>query len=189
MLCTPETPAIISDAGNGPIQHIDRRKKMAAGRNAFNQSLVQPAQRLHREFKNIDKSASKLVIRPIESARRMRGLRRLGPDEVQLRRRRPTYNPKDDKKNLSLREYLAEHAPEQLKQLKFGVHPLGQVWIRIAWFSRFRRSLEIEIPRRRSRSPRHFHFYAEASLDRQALETRHRQRCLLDQQPSGRRFR
>src|SRR5262249_26169802 len=50
LLCVPETQAIVSDAGNAPIPHIDRRKKTAAGRDKFNQSLVEnPSQRLHWE--------------------------------------------------------------------------------------------------------------------------------------------
>ena len=39
----------------------------------------------------------------------------------------------DDKKKWSLRELLAEHAPDQLEKLKFGVHPLGDASTRTAW--------------------------------------------------------
>ncbi len=64
MLCVPETQAIISNAGNAPIPHIDRRKKTAASRDKFNPALIeQPTQRLQWEIKNNpDKSAAKLII-------------------------------------------------------------------------------------------------------------------------------
>jgi hypothetical protein len=39
-LCPSETQAIVSNAGNGPIQHIDRRNKTAAERDTFNEALL-----------------------------------------------------------------------------------------------------------------------------------------------------
>ena len=39
LLCAKETAAIVSNAGNGPVQHIDRRKKTAAERDTLDREL------------------------------------------------------------------------------------------------------------------------------------------------------
>ena len=39
-LCPKETPAIVSNAGNPPIYHTDRRRKTARQRDAFNEGLI-----------------------------------------------------------------------------------------------------------------------------------------------------
>lgn len=47
-LCMPETEAIVSNAGNGPVQHINRRQKTAANRDVFDPAVVGDAsRRLH----------------------------------------------------------------------------------------------------------------------------------------------
>jgi hypothetical protein len=40
-LCPPETPAIVPNAGNGPIDHLARRRRMAESRDQFDRSALQ----------------------------------------------------------------------------------------------------------------------------------------------------
>ena len=110
MLCVPETQAIVSDAGNAPIIHIDRRKKTAAGRDKFNLALLEKStQRLQWELKNKpDKSAAKLIISVSKVG--------AGKEDGYVILNHPNfsssgpgnYNPKDAKKNLSLHGFLTD---------------------------------------------------------------------------------
>lgn len=163
VLCVPETEAIVSNAGNAPITHIDRRKKTAAGRDRFNAALLeQPTQRLQWELRKSDKATAKLII-SVSTA---------GPEKFDgyVLLNQPTFsssgfgsfNPKDAKKNLSLRAFLAEHAPQQLKDLEFGVHPLGNKIDPDSLVLKVPSELEIEIPAEAAKDPRTHHFYAEA---------------------------
>jgi hypothetical protein len=171
MLCVPETQAIISDAGNAPIPHIDRRKKTAAGRDQFNRNLInQPSQRLQWERKDgSDKVAARLILsvsgfdadtetgfvilnQPHFSSE--------GPDG---------YNPKDSKKNLSLRAYLSEYAPEQLKELNFGVHPDGRNLDPDSLVLKVPSTIDIAIAPEALKDRRTHRFYTQASLDGRQL--------------------
>jgi Protein of unknown function (DUF1592)/Protein of unknown function (DUF1588)/Protein of unknown function (DUF1587)/Protein of unknown function (DUF1585)/Protein of unknown function (DUF1595) len=167
MLCVPETPAIISDAGNAPIPHIDRRKKMAAGRDKFNPVLTQqPSHRLNWEFRSgPGKSPAKLIIAVSKDVSEMEdgyvvldqpNFSSSGPD---------SYNPKDNRKNLSLRSFLATYAPEQLKRLEFGVSPLGHQVDPDSLVLKVPSAIEIDIPTEALKDQRTIRFYAEASLD------------------------
>ena len=167
MLCAPETPAIISNAGNAPIPHIDRRKKTAASRDQFNQAaLEQPNQRIQWDLKkNANKSDAKLLI----SVSKV--LPETGDGYVILNQPNfsssaaGNYNPKDAKKNLTLKSFLTQYAPEQLKKLEFGVHPLGQKIDPDSLVVKVPSEIEIEISPEAMKEQRTLHFYAEASLD------------------------
>ena len=70
LLCVKESPAIVSNAGNGPVQHIDRRKKTAAERDTFDTSFLLDGRRLELELRKLwgtpsDGPALKLEL-PIE---------------------------------------------------------------------------------------------------------------------------
>ncbi len=52
-LCPQETRAIVSNAGNGPIQHIARRTKTAAERDTFNQDLISDTGQLNAEVRDV----------------------------------------------------------------------------------------------------------------------------------------
>jgi hypothetical protein len=167
MLCVPESQAIISNAGNAPIPHIDRRKKTAAGRDQFNRALIeQPQQLLHWEFKkNPDKSAPKLIVSvaPVGSE--------AGDGCVILNHpyfsssAPDSYRQKDSKKNLSLRDFLLNHAPEQLKSMQFGVHPLGHKLDPDSLVLKVPSTIALEISPEALKDKRTLHFYAGASLD------------------------
>jgi hypothetical protein len=163
LLCVPETQAIVSNAGNAPIPHIDRRKKTAAGRDRFNQALLdKPSQRLHWERRS---KTDKLVL----------SVFRLGPEtetgqvvlnQLSFSSSSPnSYNSKDGKKNLSLRELLATHAPEELKRLNFGAGPDGQKLDPDSLVLKVPSVIEIALPAEAMMDQRAAHFYAEASLE------------------------
>jgi hypothetical protein len=167
MLCVPETAAIVDNAGNAPIPHIDRRKKTAAARDRFNQALIgQPSQRLQWERRdNSDRSAPKLILT----------VSRFGSDteagfvilnQPNFSSSSPSsYNPKDGKKTLSLREFLATYSPEQLKELNFGVHPDGRKLDPDSLVLKVPSTIEIAIPADALKDQRTSRFYADASLD------------------------
>lgn len=187
MLCVPETEAIVSNAGNAPIPHIDRRKKTAAGRDKFNLALIeQPTQRLQWELKkNPDKSAAKLIISVAKVVSEM-GDAYVILNQPNFSSAGPgSYNPKDAKKNLSLRNVLAEHAPQQLKQLEFGVHPLGQKVDPDSLVLKVPAVIEIEIAPEAFKDQRTHRFYADASLDDQNSKLSMARIGLFNQKPNA----
>jgi hypothetical protein len=162
LLCVPETQAIVSNAGNAPIPHIDRRKKTAAARDRFNQVLVEkPSQRLHWERRA---NTDKLIL----SVARMPGQTETGHvvlNQPNFSSSSPnSYNLKDAKKNLSLREFLTTHAPDELKRLNFGVGPDGQKLDPESFVVKVPSVIEIELSPEAVKDQRTRHFYAEASL-------------------------
>ncbi len=188
MLCVPETQAIVSNAGNAPIPHIDRRKKTAAGRDKFNLALIEhPNQRLQWEFKNnLDKSAAKLIISVSKvGSEKDNGYVIL--NQPKFSSSAPgSFNPKDGKKNLSLRNFLIEYAPQQLKRLEFGVHPLGHKLDPENLVLKVPSVIEIEISQEALKDKRALRFYAEASL----LDEKNSKRCiarigLFNQKPNA----
>ncbi len=185
MLCVPETQAIVSDAGNAPITHIDRRKKTAAGRDKFNLALIeQPNQRLQWELKNKpDKAAAKLIISVSKVGSEMEdGYVIL--NQPNFSSSAPgSYNPKDAKKNLSLRDFLTNYAPEQLKRLEFGVHPLGHKIDPDSLVLKVPSVIEIEISPEALKDQRMRRFYAEASVDEKNSKLRMAKIGLFNQKP------
>ena len=185
MLCVPETQAIVSDAGNAPIPHIDRRKKTAASRDRFNQTLInQPSQRVLWERKDSsDKSGAKLIL----SVSRFEAETETGYvilNQPNFSSSSPnSYNPKDGKKNLSLRDFLSNHAPEQLKGLSFGVHPDGRKLDPDSLVLKVPSTIEIAIPPEALKDQRTQRFYAEASLDGKQLRVA--RVALLNQKPNA----
>jgi hypothetical protein len=162
-LCVPESPAIISNAGNAPIPHIDRRKKTAAGRDQFNQALVEkPSQRLHWERRG---NTDRLILSVTAFGPETEGGYVLLKQPTFSSSSPNSYKPDDGKKNLSLREFLTIHAPDELKRLKFGAGPDGQKLDPDSFVLKVPSVLEIALPAEAMKDQRTPHFYAEASLD------------------------
>jgi hypothetical protein len=162
LLCVPETQAIVSNAGNAPIPHVDRRKKTAAGRDRFNQALVEkPSQRLHWERRG---NTDRLIL----SAVRLGSETETGQvvlNQPNFSSSSPnSYNPKDGKKNLSLREFLTTYAPDGLKRLNFGVGPDGQQLGPDSFVLKVPSAIEITLPPEAMKDQRTAHFHAEAIL-------------------------
>jgi Protein of unknown function (DUF1592)/Protein of unknown function (DUF1588)/Protein of unknown function (DUF1587)/Protein of unknown function (DUF1585)/Protein of unknown function (DUF1595) len=187
MLCVPETEAIVSNAGNAPIPHIDRRKKTAAGRDRFNQALIgQPSQRLQWERKDgSNRSAPKLIL----TVSRFGSETEAGfviLNQPNFSSSSPnSYNPKDGKRTLSLREFLTTYAPEQLNELNFGVHPDGRKLDPDSLVLKVPSTIEIAIPADALKDQRTSHFYADASLDGKQSALRVARVALLNQKQTA----
>jgi hypothetical protein len=163
ILCVPETRAIIDNAGNAPIPHIDRRKKTAASRDRFNQALVEkPSQRLHWERRG---NTDKLILSVAAFGSEAEG-GYVVLNQPNFSSSSPnSYKPGDGKRNLSLREFLTTYAPDELKRLKFGEGPDGQKLDADSLVLKVPSVLEIALPAEAMKDQRTPHFYAEASLD------------------------
>ena len=166
LLCSPETEAIVSNAGNGPVQHIDRRTKTAAARDTFNPAAVTDSRRLHVEVVN---TADK----PVTIVARVTSVGDATDDgfvilkTLNFSASAPAqYKPNDPTKNLSLRTLLAEHAPEELKRLNLGSHPLGQAVDADSLVLKVPSIVTIEVPAKAFGETRHKHVFAEVALDR-----------------------
>ena len=165
-LCSPETEAIVSHAGNAPVQHIDRRKKTAAARDTFNPAAVTDSRRLHVEVANTADQPVTIVVRVTAADNAtddgyvvLKGINFSASAPAQ-------YKPNDSTKNLSLRTLLAEHAPEELKRLNWGTHPLGQTVDADSLVFKIPSSVTIEVPATAFGEARHKHVFAEVALDR-----------------------
>ncbi len=113
-LCPVETPAIVANAGNGPIDHLERRRRTAASRDTFDKTLI-GSQRFTFEFKKAtDKPTLKLVVQIAEAPNTK-------ADGFVILNGTFSTNDQttDNKRKWSLRALLVEHAPDQLEKLKF----------------------------------------------------------------------
>ncbi|MEI8380309.1 MAG: DUF1592 domain-containing protein [Planctomycetota bacterium] len=163
-ICPKETEAIVSNAGNGPVQHLDRRGKTAAERDTFNPKAIQPTRLLTLDFKNLDrreKVAFVISVKPGNAA--------AGKGLVILKGMgfsgQTTANP-PVKKALPLRALLMEAAPDQLERSKFGLHPNGETIAADACVIAAPGSLEIEIPAKAFGDLRDVRFSVDVELDR-----------------------
>ena len=165
-LCLPETEAIVGNAGNAPVQHIDRRSKTAANRDTFNPGAITDSRRLHAEV-------TIAVDKPVTIVVRVSSVGDATDDgyvilkAMNFSTSAPNqYKPNDPTKNLSLKTLLNEHAPEELKRLNWGTHPLGQDVDAESLVLKVPSSVSIEIPAKAFGDVKHKHVYAEAALDR-----------------------
>ncbi|MDB5385467.1 MAG: cytochrome [Planctomycetaceae bacterium] len=177
-LCPLEAEAIVANAGNAPIQHLDRRGKTAAERDTFDPKSIQPNRRLSREFRNLDRQAViRIVITGAEFGHQVQ------PDAAQAgagfvivksmnfsTAHQSNYQPQDEKRNTSLKKLLTEFAPEQLSRLKFGSHPSGAAVDAETCVLAMPGSLEIEVPTKAFGKEREIRFFVDVELDRTATK-------------------
>jgi len=118
-LCPRETPPIVADAGNAPIDHLTRRRKTADTRDTFDASASGTPKFVF-EYRDITRSTKiKVVVQT-------RGLCAKADGCLIVNGTFTTNDQTTDKvKKWSLRSVLAAHAPDQLEKLAFGKHPLG----------------------------------------------------------------
>ncbi len=165
-LCLPETEAIVGNAGNGPVQHIDRRTKTAANRGAFNPAAVTDSRRLHAEVTIAADKPVTIVVR-VSSVGDTNDEGYVILKGMNFSVSAPNqYKPNDPTKNLSLKTLLTDHAPEELKQLNWGTHPLGQTVDADSVVLKVPSSVTIEVPAKSLGESKHKHVYAEVALDR-----------------------
>lgn len=169
-LCPKETEAIVANAGNAPILHLDRRQRTAAERDTFSPRSIQPSERFQLEYRNLEPQAT---IRVVISAVPFGAESKPGEGGLILRSlnfstaSRDQYQPKDDKRNWPLRQLLEKHAPDQLERVKFGVHPQGQKIEAEDCVLVAPGTMEIELPVKAFGDLREIRFYVDAELDRQ----------------------
>lgn len=178
-LCPQEAEAIVANAGNAPIQHLERRGKTAAERDTFDPRSIQPTRRLHREFKNLDRQA---VVRFAINVSQY-GVQAKSSDSrpdagyVTLKSMnfstagRENYQPSDEKRNLSLQKLLTEYAPDQLEKLKFGRHPAVPAVDATVCVLKAPSSIEIELPSKAFNNAKEIHFFVDAELDRTQVKS------------------
>ncbi|WP_020473894.1 DUF1592 domain-containing protein [Zavarzinella formosa] len=140
-VCPPETEAIVSNAGNAPIDHLARRRRTAESRDTFDTAGTS-RQLQTVTFKNItDKDTIKLVIQLADVAgKKADGLVILSGI---LRTNDQTT---DGKRKWSLRELLLERTPDVAASLKFGAHPSGGKLDADAFALKAPATLELTLP-------------------------------------------
>ena len=186
-LLTPtEIPAIVANAGNGPITHIEHRQKMASTRDTFNEALLSDRRRFQIEFRDLSKRES---IRIVLQATANDGDSQMGYvvlKDLNLSTANPdAYRPNDDKKNTPLLELLKSKVPEQWERLKVGMHPLGnaldpgQVAIPVGT------TIELTIATADLPTDKPLHLYVEARLDRDHTPSGLARFALLDRTPAA----
>lgn len=119
-LCPPEIPAIGANAGNGPIDHLARRRKMAETRDTYDNTNAKK-QPLTLEYKIVpDQQAIQLVIElanvadvPAEGVVLLNGSFSTNSETT------------DGKRKWSLRAIVTDHAADVAAKLAFGMHPNG----------------------------------------------------------------
>ncbi|WP_254509428.1 DUF1592 domain-containing protein [Anatilimnocola floriformis] len=125
-LCAVETQAIVGNAGNAPIDHIDRRNKTAATRDTFNASLLSDNRRFKVEYRDLQKKEKiRLVLQIAALTESDKAFVIFKNANVSTANSERDYRPDDSKRNTSLFEILKESNPEQLAKLQLGRHPLG----------------------------------------------------------------
>ncbi len=187
LLCPPETPAIVSNAGNGPIQHIDRRTKTAAARDTFNANLLTDAHRFHIEFRDLAKKESiriVLHVSNVEAGDASDGFVIL-KDVNFSAANADSYKPNDEKRNTSLVDVLQKHAADQLERLNFGKHPLGDAIDPGSVAIPIGSSMELVIPTAAFPNEKSINLYVGARLDRVHTKSGIARFALLDHKPDG----
>ncbi len=186
-LCRVETPAIVSNAGNGPIQHIDRRTKSAAERDRFNESLLSDSRRSHVEFRDLNKTQSISLFLQITN------VAAAGPEggyvilkDLNFSRSAPNrYKPNDAKQNLPLQDILKQHAPDELQKFNFGTHPLGHEIDSASAALPTDSLLEIKVPTAAFKDTNNIHFYIDGKLDHGHSKSKAARVVLWNHKPTG----
>ncbi len=167
-LCPREAEAIVANAGNAPIDHLARRRKTSGERDAFDPQAIRPVRRLAQEFRGLDREpAVRIVLATAHCTADAKDtgyviLKSLNFSTAPEN----NYQPNDEKRNFPLRKLLADHAPEQLDRLKFGVHPSGDAIDAEACVVAVPGTLEFEVPVKAFSGVKEIRFFADAELDR-----------------------
>lgn len=168
-LAPRETEAIVSNAGNGPIDHLARRRRTAAERDTFDSQRMQPQRRLQAEWKNL---AATATLRFVLQARAASPVEAGGGGYILLRSlnfssaNESQYKPDDAARNLPLHKLLSTHAPEQLTRLGLGNHPAGRAVDAETGVLAVPGTWEFELPATALGGAREIRLFLDAELDR-----------------------
>jgi len=165
-LCARETQAIVSNAGNGPVQHVERRKKTALERDVLAADAFTDRRRLHVELRKPAGGAVAKIVFQAEEVAPALGVSNILLGDMNFSERQVgAYRP-DDKANRSLRDLLLRHAPDEWKRLRPGVHlqglPIGPDTVVVSGGT-----LEITVPAAAFADKPVVRFFAEATFDRE----------------------
>ncbi len=168
LLCAKETPAIVSNAGNAPVQHIARRRKTAAERDTVDESAISDRRRFHVEFRKLpDQPGIKIHLQATNFADGTELGFVVLKDINFSTQNANDYKPGDKSKNTSLRKVLEEHAPDEWAKLRPGVHPLGQAIDAGSIALSTSAPIEITVPTKAFPDRQDIRLFAEVALDRE----------------------
>lgn len=166
-LCVKETAAIVSNAGNAPVQHMDRRKQSAAARHVFDESLIAQGRLLHVEYQQLSKQTSVEIHVQAANFSAAAEPSYVILSEMNFSPQSPeSYRPLNNQ-SLSLIKLLEAHAPEQLKQLNVGQHPLGHAIGASSVAISTAAPLVITVPTAALGNRQDIRFFVTATLDRE----------------------
>jgi len=190
-LCAKESPAIVGNAGNGPVQHIARRKKSAAERDTVDPDLLVASRRLHIEYRQIknrpeleihiqaadalaDGTAKANETANAEDNSKQGSEAYVIASGLTFSRQSPVNYRPDTKNNLSLRAVLEQHAPEEWKRLNAGRHPAGGAIDPEAIAVSTSKPLVIRVPTKpllEGNNNPEIRFFVDVKLDREHSQT------------------
>lgn len=166
-LCPPETEAIVSNAGNAPIQHIERRQQTAAARDTFNAKLLSDSRRFRTEYRDVLKKDKVRVVLQAAAVDSFEPAFLLLNQVNFSSADTNNYRPNDMQRNESLLEILKASSPEQFAKLQVGKHPLGHDIDANTFALAAGSTLEFEISTDDLPDGNTIYLYADAQLDRQ----------------------
>lgn len=182
-LCPIETEAIVSHAGNAPIQHIERRQKTAHERDSFRASLIVPSRRLRLDFKDLQKrEAVELVLHVPATPDGLGGFVIL--DELNFTASPQNYKPVDNA-NRALKEILAAANVEGQAALTFGQHPKSGETTSTRLVLPAGTTMTLRIPTILLGNSNSMTLFADAMLDREHTPGGLATVALLDHIPDG----
>jgi len=184
-LCAKESPAIVGNAGNGPVQHIARRKKTAAERDTVDPELLVAARRLHIEYRQIKNrpeleihiqtadALAEVAAKSNEPAKQGAEAYVIASGLTFSRQSPDNYRP-DNRNNLSLRTVLEQHAPDEWKRLNAVANPSGSKLGADEFVVSTKQPLVIRVPTKPllegSNNPE-IRFFVDVKLDREHSKT------------------
>jgi len=185
-LCPKETQAIVSNAGNPPIYHTDRRRKTKAERDTFNDSLIGDSQQLSVEFRDLHKTDSISLWLTVSDPDGSRdGIVVLS--DLNFSTQDPQrYRANDEKRNTPLAEILKGHAKREAGKLKFGRHPAGRELSENEVGLQSATTIELRIPTSAFGKEKRMFFHAKATLDAEASKQPLVQVAAFDREPTER---
>ena len=167
-LCPPETQAIVGNAGNGPIQHIERRNKTALARDTFNAAHLSESRRLRIEYREVPKKETIRVVlhvAPFDSADSKATVILSNLNFTSANQ--DSYRPNDEKRNVSFAEIVEEQLPAEFEKLRFGKHPQGKEIDEDALVLTLGNTVELEIKTADLPEGNNISLFADAKLDRE----------------------
>jgi len=185
LLCPVETEAIVSNAGNGPIEHLDRRRKTAAERDTFREAWIRPTQRVRLDLHNV--RATERVHIALHAPRELATSGLVLLDELNFTTTPDRYKPADNA-NVSLGEILRTQLPEVHAKLAFGQHPHGATIPPTACVLPVGTTLEFDIPTQMLPTGANVTLFVDAALDRPHSPEGIAAFALLSRAPTGDRI-